>query len=490
MSREICLPPSAAALSASLRDIGYSLETAIADLIDNSISAEATSVDIVCLPSGEEPVLAISDNGHGMEPEELIAAMRHGSSGPRAIRSKGDLGRFGLGLKTASFSQCRKLTVLTSKNGQTSAAEWDLDKVDERDAWILSVLDEQEIESLPFQLSGDTGTVIIWRNLDRLFEEADGARRDEIVADKLDVVDRHISLVFHRFLSGEVGLQRSLSISVNGHPVAPFDPFCKANKATQALPREVVHIGPHIVGIQPYVLPHHSRLTRDQYDFYQNRSDFISNQGAYIYRNSRLMAWGDWFRLIPKGEATKLARVQIDFPAELDEAWTIDIKKSRARPPPQVRERMRQVISKISERSTHVHRGRGERLFQETNAPVWERYAARGAIRYALNRSHPLIAVLSDSLSPADHARLRSVLDVIESAIPLEMIYTDYSVHPRDITRGELKRNDLVEMLRRLASHLFGDGQSDAQAFLDVVRSTRLFDSHMEVVDQFIQEEL
>src|SRR3546814_1140154 len=139
------------------------------------------------------------------------------------------------------------------------------------------------------------------------------------------------------------------------------------------------------VRLQPYVLPHHSRLSASEYDYYQDRSDFISNQGGYVYRNGRLMAWGDWFRLVPKGEATKLARVQIDFPNSLDEAWTIDIKKSRARPPHGVRERLRQIINRITARSVTGHRGRGQKLFQERQAPFWGRYADHGRIRFALN---------------------------------------------------------------------------------------------------------
>ena len=332
MARDHHLPPSAACLSASMRDLGYSLETAVADIVDNSISANATAIDIVCDLSGAKPSLTILDNGWGMSSSEVVEAMRHGTANPKQARSPKDLGRFGLGLKTASFSQCRTLTVASAKDGSLSGAVWSLDRIDSLDDWMLSILDDEEIGDLGFsERLKENGTVVMWTDLDRLFEDETGIRRDEIVNEKLDVVEKHLSLVFHRFLAGEVKGRKKIAISLNGHPVAAFDPFCRKNSATQILPEEVVYVGETAVQMQPFILPHHSRLTASEYDFYQSRSDFISNQGAYIYRNGRLMAWGDWFRLIPKGEATKLARVQIDFPNSLDESWTIDIKKSRAR---------------------------------------------------------------------------------------------------------------------------------------------------------------
>ena len=321
-----------------------------------------------------------------------------------------------------------------------------------------------------------------------MFEDETGQKRDEIVNEKLAVVERHLSLVFHRFLAGEVKGRRKLSIRINGHPVAAFDPFCRKNEATQMLREEKVWIGEVPVVMQPYILPHHSRLTASEYDYYQDRSDFISNQGAYVYRNGRLMAWGDWFRLVPKGEATKLARVQIDFPNSLDEAWTIDIKKSRARPPHAVRERLRQIISQITARSVTVHRGRGQKLFQESQAPLWERYADHGGIRFAINAEHPLVASLGARLSPADADSLRVLLDSIAAALPVEMIYSDYSTHPREVSQTVADRDKALDRLKSLKLALYGDGPGDPQAFLQIVRSTRLFDGQIETAEKFIAE--
>lgn len=484
------LPPSAASLTASLRDLGYSLETAIADLIDNSISADATEIKIFCDMSRSSAVLVIADNGRGMTELELIAAMRHGATDPRKERGPKDLGRFGLGLKTASFSQCQRLTVVSTVNGERAGAEWNLAQIEEDDDWFIAVLDHDEIVAQPFfETLGETGTLVIWRDLDRLFEEEARQKRDEIVNEKLAIVERHLSLVFHRFLSGEVKGRQKLKICINSHPIIAFDPFCRKNEATQMLREEKVWVGNVAVAIQPYILPHHSRLSASEYDYYLDRSDFISNQGAYVYRNGRLMAWGDWFRLVPKGEATKLARIQIDFPNSLDEAWTIDIKKSRARPPHAVRERLRQIISQITARSVTVHRGRGQKLFQESQAPLWERYADHSGIRYAINAEHPLIASLGARLSLADAASLRMLLDSIASALPVEMIYSDYSTHPREVSNAAAPDKDqALDRLRALKQVLYGDGPGDPPAFLQIVRSTRLFDGQIETVEKFIAE--
>lgn len=489
MARAHHLPPSASSLTASLRDLGYSLETAIADLIDNSISADATDIRIFCDMSRSAPVLVIVDNGRGMTEAEVIAAMRHGAADHRKKRGPKDLGRFGLGLKTASFSQCRRLTVVSTVSGHRAGAEWNLAQVEEDDDWFIAVLEPTEIAAQPFfEMLSDTGTLVIWRDLDRLFEDETGQKRDEIVNEKLAVVERHLSLVFHRFLAGEVKGRRKLAIRINGHLITPFDPFCRKNTATQMLPEETVWVDDVAVSMQPYILPHHSRLSASEYDYYQDRSDFISNQGAYIYRNGRLMAWGDWFRLVPKGEATKLARVQIDFPNSLDEAWTIDIKKSRARPPQVVRERLRQIITKITARSVTVHRGRGQRLFQENQAPLWERYADHGGIRFSINEQHPLITSLNERLSPEDTVSLRVLLDSIAAALPVEMIYSDYSTHPREVSQTIVDENRTLDRLRSLKQVLYGDGPGDPNAFLNIVRSTHLFDGQIEAAEKFISE--
>ena len=489
MAREYRHPPSAASLTASMRDLGYSLETAIADLVDNSISASASIIDIVCDMSSDQPVVSIIDNGQGMTAKELLAAMRHGSGNPRQHRSHHDLGRFGLGLKTASFSQCRSLTVISTKHGAICGAEWNLDRIDTTDDWVLNIFEEADIQTLPhIERLGNQGTAVIWRELDRLVEDAEGEHRDEIVYEKLEAVGRHLALVFHLYISGEVKGYSKLTININGHPISAFDPFCRNNPATQHLPEEIVRIDNKEIRIQPYILPHHSRLSAKDYDYYSDRSDFISNQGSYIYRNGRLMAWGDWFRLAPKSEATKLARVRIDFPNSLDEEWTIDIKKSRARPPHIVRERLRQILVKISERSITVHKNRAQRLYKKNPVLFWERFIDQKGIIFSINSQHPLILSLKKELSKKNAQTFGLILDSISASLPIEMIYSDYSTHPQKISTSPSTNEDKLNILKNLKTVLYGNGPVDAKAFLDVVHSTNIFDGQIEIVEKFIKE--
>jgi len=492
MAREITLPPSASSLSESMRDLGYSLATAVADIIDNSITAEATDIDIFCDLTGGNPTLVIIDNGIGMTEEQLLLAMRHGSVNPKQAREPNDLGRFGLGLKTASFSQCRNLTVISSINYEFCGAEWDLDYVSLKDEWCLSILDDDDIQKVTYiDQIGRTGTAVVWTKLDRLFEDQHGIKRDEIVFEKLDLLDRHLSLVFHRFLAGEVKNHPKLSIRINGHLIKPFDPFCRKIKATQVLPEEIVRVNGQNVVIQPYILPHHSKLTANEYDFYEDRSNFVSNQGAYIYRNGRLMAWGDWFRLVSKGEATKLARVQIDFTNALDENWTIDIKKSRARPPPEVKERLRQIISKVTSTSTRIHRGRGQKLYQDAVEPIWERYTDKGKVRFDLNKSHPLLISLENKMTESQSKCMGAYLAVVTASLPIEMIYSDYSTAPRSIIQNEdLDEKIALEKVSAISEILFEDKAFDPDALKEVIFSIPMFQVYRNAIEHFIKGKL
>ncbi|WP_420266489.1 ATP-binding protein [Candidatus Magnetominusculus dajiuhuensis] len=200
---EIILPPNAHALLNSVRSVGYSLETAVADLIDNSISAGAKKISIRYSPH-DNPYVAVLDDGLGMESDELTSAMRHGSKDPEDARSVKDLGRFGLGLKTASLSQCRKLTVISLKNGSLSGRCWDLDLIAQRKDWVLCVPETEDIKLLPLAddlLRQGQGTVVVWQHLDKL--EAGESSINKALGEKMDIVREHIALVFHRYISGD-----------------------------------------------------------------------------------------------------------------------------------------------------------------------------------------------------------------------------------------------------------------------------------------------
>lgn len=443
--RLVPLTPHATSLSQSMRDLGYSLQAAIADLIDNSITAESDHIQLFLNHNDtDEPYVAILDNGYGMSRTDLLEAMRPGTRNPREKRSASDLGRFGLGLKTASFSQCRCLTVISRKDGKISGAQWDLDLISERNQWLINRLTRDEIRTFPHVRDlPRNGTLVIWQKLDRLLEADSPEQQRRISQEKFMDVERHIALVFHRYIGGNYG-KRRVQIDLNGGSIEAFDPFFTNHKATQLLHQDKIRVNGYEITIQPYILPHHSKLPRKDQDFYASRGNFVDEQGAYIYRNGRLMAWGNWFGLASKSEATKLARVQIDFPNALDDLWTIDIKKARAYPPAQVRERMRDIIGRISENSKRVHSGRGKRSLDRHEAPLWERIRDRDAIRYTINRNHPLLVSFRDYLPAELSGAFSSYLSMIERSIPLEAIYADYAQTPQSFEeRSDLSFDEL-----------------------------------------------
>lgn len=447
--RKVVQRPVAAAIVNSMRAMGYSFDAAIADIIDNSIAAEATKIEIT-LRTRPSVILAIADNGKGMSAETLLAAMRHGSSDPRLARNAEDLGRYGLGLKTASLSQCRCLTVATLHEGVYSGARWDLDEVEAANDWVLTLLDEPDVRELPFiQLLGvaQRGTVVLWEEFDR----AAAGRSDEARAleQLVDGSRAHLALTFHRFLRRE-NQASAIDMSINGLALPVVDPFLTSNVRTEQLPSETIWQRGYPVGIRPYILPHLSYIAGGEIEGLGGRQALRQSQGFYLYRNRRLICYGTWFRLITLDELSKLARVAIDIPNALDDLWNIDVRKSTAHPPEAVRRELRRVIDRIAERSANVFRERRRKLSNDKIVRLWMRHSIRGGIKYELNREYPLLLQLSEQLPAQVKRHLEELLHAIEIGLPADAIYADIAA---DNAVGETSE-EIYNQLRELATTL------------------------------------
>ena len=303
--------PSAALLIESIRDIGYTIETAIADLIDNSISASAKNIEIYLIDDSDgNPILSIQDDGIGMSDEELKLAMRLGSKDPNIRRPKDDLGRFGLGLKTASFSQCRELTVETYKEGKMTSLTWDLDEVKKQNAWVV-------IENEPGELK--QGTKIIWKKIDRNNIKINSVQTSDLLND----IREHIGLVFHRFIEGTDSLDQKINISLNGTIVDGFNPFNENNFSTIKSEKRVYPYKGSKISIRSFVLPSRYKVNQEEWRKFEGEGGYLRNQGFYVYRSNRLIIKGTWFGLLKKSEFTKLCRVRIDIENDF---YTIDYK--------------------------------------------------------------------------------------------------------------------------------------------------------------------
>lgn len=412
--------PNAPTLIESMRAIGYSFSSAIADLIDNSISAKAKKIEIYSEP-GNDPSLFIIDDGIGMSSKTLYEAMRYGSKNPLLERSEDDLGRFGLGLKSASLSQCRKLVVVSKQHDDVNSYSWDIDYVVKTDDWKIKGFDKSEIEKIPnidLLLKKETGTLIWLTEFDRIEE-----RTKDLAGTFnkcLDDMIEHLSLVFHRFI------EEGLIISHNNLPIEAKDPFLSYHKATQKKKEIPIHIEGKDIILKPFILPHLSKLTQEDLKKVGGKENLKTEQGFYVYRNKRLIISGTWFRLERKDELNKLARVRVDIPNSLDYMWSIDIKKSTATLPDIIKKNLFNAVYDTVSTSERIYSFRGRKEKKDKNIEyVWERVKVRDGYKYEINRDLPQLKILEETLDEKQIKYIDNLLKSLEEYFPVQALYYD-----------------------------------------------------------------
>ena len=416
---ELTPPPSC--FIESIRDIGYSLETAIADIIDNSISAEANNIkiNIDFNDKKNDFILEIIDDGFGMNREELKKAMTIGSKNPTHKRAKNDLGRFGLGLKTASFSQCRSLTVesFSKENNERNSLTWDVDHLVKYNRW----------ECLPNKAPTiNVGTKIVWEKLDRLDidlnEISDDPKRNEKIQIKIGEIasriEKHISLIFHRFIDNK-NEEKNISkiqIFLNNAKIKPFNPFNESNNATYISP--VTKIGSSME-IRHYILPHKEKCEGNEYDNYAGEEGYLENQGFYVYRNYRLITWGTWFGIIEKLNFYKLCRVKIDIGNDMDAEWRIDVKKSNATPPKKIRRILEEYIPSVEIKGKRVSVSKANMYATDDSYHMWipNKIKRTKITTFKLNKKNPLIKKIINNIEYGE-----DIIKEIEESVPYELI--------------------------------------------------------------------
>ena len=376
------LDPDPSAFTAGFREIGYNFETAVADILDNSITAGASRIGLEFHWSGAGSWIAIVDNGFGMDEAQLRQAMRVGSKNALTPRDEADLGRFGLGLKSASFSVCKSLTVLSKiENGDIHVARWDIDVIMESGAWRLhrnlTATGEEVREWLSHMGSG---TIVLWEKLDRIVGDApvsDSGVQSNFSAE-ISKVKSHLEMVFHRFIADPEQLiitfnERELKNSGfdSGETLAPWDPFLVDHPFTDEKPVEPVPMGATTVDVQAYILPHISHFDGDETG--HSRASGIAGwneqQGFYVYRNRRMLMAGNWLELFSKDEHTKLARIRVDLPNDVDFEWSLDVRKSRVILPPQLKRTFRLIGRATRSEAEKVYRARGSRTASDPKQP-------------------------------------------------------------------------------------------------------------------------
>jgi hypothetical protein len=425
--------PDPAALIESLRSVGYSLPTAVADIVDNSIAAKSKNIHITFHWSGKASYVYILDDGCGMDETTLRAAMRPGSCNPINIRKSNDLGRFGLGLKTASLSQCRNLSVASKPcNGSLNTRTWDLDALAGSTEWRLLHEPPAVASTIIIKLlSMPRGTAVIWSSLDRLVGDVtvgDSAAHSRFNY-AIDEVRDHLSLTFHRFLEDKL-----VKIYLNEKPIVPWNPFMMdSTRTVMKTPEEPIPFGKSTVKFQGFILPHKNDLTEDEFRKYSGPRGWTAQQGFYVYREKRLLIYGDWLRLgrpsvWTRAEHYRLARIRIDISNDTDAEWHLDIKKSTARPPAIIRERLTDLAERVREdaRGVFAHRGKyGPRdaILTKTERP-WLSIVREKKRVYSINREHPSVQAVTATF-PSKIDEINTLLRILEETVPVEQIWLD-----------------------------------------------------------------
>lgn len=444
----------AKALLTGIRAIGYSFSTAVADIIDNSISAESTIIQVYSDPLVQNPFFCILDNGHGMNAEELDNAMLLGSDREGILECELELGRFGLGLKSASLSQCREFTVVSKKYRRLHAMSFDLDVIEEQNKLMLKILAQDEINALPHisdLKENESGTLVIWRKFDKI--EGLAKNFEDSFRGLVSDSKKHIEFVFHRFYS-------TVSIYYHGKRIEKRDPFLLDSVGRQQTGRKTsIKIDGSEVTVIPYTLPFANTLTQAEKALLGNPKSIYDDQGFYLYRNKRLIAWGSWMRMGIRSELNKLARIQVDIPSSLDSVWMLDVKKSSAKIPDKIKDQIKMAVEDSVVRSKRTTKFPGTRE-QSVNCKVWERINEHeGKIRYQINRQTPAIAALIAALGEKENQLLEIALSQIESYLPKYSISNDNMDALTIVNSGEDREEErLIEEICEIIA-LLDDAQ-------------------------------
>lgn len=449
MPEHIDLSPNPKSHIKTLSRIGYNLNSAISDIIDNSVTADSQNIFLEMDVFEDNAVLVIKDDGHGMDECTLINSMRIGCKDPSDIRDEFDLGRFGSGMKMASFSQARKLTVISkSEKSNIQSATWDLDLVEETNSWKLIKHTKKETEELcsKFDISfGTSGTAVIWENISK-YNGYPIAELQTILGQDLASLKSYVRLHFHKFMEGK----RAINFYFNFQKLEHFDPFLRNRNGYQEGPTQKFRVKKGgSIELSVHILPHESKLTKADLDNLGGADQITANQGLYVYRANRLIISGGWFGLTRLSQLGKLARVEVNVPTSLDDEWSTDVKKSSLEIPHKVKVKLKQLIREPIKRSQKTYRYRGR--LEEANS-FWKvnENERDKSISYEISKDNTLLKKLLLTLDLEQASNLIKYLTHLSEEIPIHHIYEKMSSEPNQINQNDISYDDLIEGFKAL----------------------------------------
>lgn len=451
MAKAIDNSPKADHLMGSLRSMGYSFESAIADIIDNSVSAGAKEIHINFPTSAFESFVYILDDGHGMTKSEHFNAMRYGSSASESTRDESDMGRFGLGMKSASLSQCRVLTVVTKRGTRISCYRWDYKHILKCKKWEVFELDQNEIEKVKgFDALSQqkSGTLVVWEDFD-ILDKASGGQVYATLNDYKEKIIKHVGLTFHRFINAPKN--QRITFYVNNHKVKGLDPFLENNPKTTRKKEVSVALLDSTgverqIWVQPFVLPFQKDLSDADIEKLGGIEDLRTKQGYYIYRNNRLIIYGTWFGL-PRNELTKNARIRVDIPNTLDDIWKLDVKKQSASIPKAIQSQLNRKVREAMDISVRQQTHRGSKNNINDNIDyLWNRIEGRDShFFYEINRDSKLFKFVEQQIPDEAKSYVDMLVEEIERNIPIQQMYIDQANNSIIPKEAEDRENDILQ---------------------------------------------
>ncbi len=486
--------PKADTLMGSLRSMGYSFEAAIADIIDNSISADCTSVKLFFPKSPmDTKAIGILDDGYGMSKDVLFEAMRYGSSDPEQERSDQDLGRFGLGMKAASLSQCRVLTVVSKQAGEYCGYTWDFNIIKKKKDWIIQEYSQSELKEIPYmeELQNlEHGTLVVWQDFDVLSKSHEGRVYDALNEIK-EPLNKYLGLVFHRYLN-DIG-KNKLTIFINYGKVEALDPFLESHPKTTAKKEKTIDIkdsngNERLIRVKPFVLPYATDLSEKDRQLVGGIEDLRVNQGFYIYRNRRLIVWGTWFKMRRRGELTKNARIRVDIPNSLDDIWGINIMKQKATIPKSIQQNMKKTVEDAMDISTTQQKHRGRKENADDIDYIWDRMEERNkTYYYQINRDSKVYTMIRDRMSEEDSIYLEMLIGEIEKNIPIQQIYIDKSNEAIFVEEDDNRLDDVYQLGVAIVSLSRSVGQSTIPQIVEELMKSEPFCRYKEIKEKLLE---
>ena len=477
--------PDPESLLESIRSVGYSLKEAISDLIDNSISANASSIRVIINLEGEGEFHLI-DNGDGMDHQKLVSSFRLGSTNPKTTREENDLGRFGMGMKTASLSQCRSVTVTSKQNNSVVSRTLDLDEVSKQKKWVIG---EKEIHSeVVSQLDDlDHGTIISWEKIDHT--NVSKEENDNLLLE----VRNYISLCFHRFMERT---NNKISFYLNDVLIKPISPVVEGSQIFSEIALDDIDSK-----MRAFTIP--IRKDNNSFSIFNSLELFNgleNQQGIYIYRSNRLLCFGGWLGIVKPNNSYKLCRVIIDFKNDYssDSKWSIDIKKTKAEIPYEYRQEIKRFVQKAQKDSSikigkynRVEMGSSIRNLYE-NAELWviKKNTKYGYWDYSLNIDNPIFKGLLEKVKKKE---LKVLLDIISRNIPIADIIDNNDEEPanHDTLYAEIDLEDILANEKKHAQQLLQiflqSGETKSEA-IEKILSVEPFVRHKQELSDFLKK--